>query len=313
MDRNSVDWRGYLPAAPTPFADNGAFDEGSMRSLLDLYCAAGVHGVLINGSAGEWWSETAGERRRVAEVAVDAIAGRIPVIIGCTSFTARDVISLGAHAASIGASGILTTPPPYAHPTQDEIVDFYTTIDAAVELPIVAYNWPRGTAVELSLEAATRIAGLEHVVAIKNSTSDWILVLDYIEALADQVRIFASLISPRGLAVLRELGGDGYIDGGGVGAPFAVPFFEALWDGRLDQAREYAVRYAKLTSALIAPDFSGRFGSPSSQLKAAMAMLGQPGGTVRPPLVPTTDPARLAGIELALSEAGLLATSAAAS
>jgi 1-pyrroline-4-hydroxy-2-carboxylate deaminase len=310
MDRNDVTWRGYWPAVPTPFDEDGAFLENSLRQVLDGYVAAGVHGVLVNGSAGEWWAQSADERRRTAAVAVDAVGGRIPVVIGCTSFTADAVIALAEHAATIGADGVLTTPPPYAHPTQEEIVAFYAAIDRSISLPLVAYNWPRGTAVELSLDSARRIAALERVVAIKNSTSDWPLVVDYIEALASEVRIFASLINPRGLAILRELGGDGYIDGGGLGAPFAVPFFEAVWEGRVDDAREHAVRYWELTTSFVNSDFSGRFGSPSAQLKAAMAILGQPGGAVRPPLQPITDRDKLVQIEHVLERTGLLVAAA---
>jgi 4-hydroxy-tetrahydrodipicolinate synthase len=307
MDRTSVDWRGYWPAAPTPFDENGAVLESALHALLEQYVADGVHGVLINGSSGEWWSQSDEERRRVAEIAVEAVGGRIPVVIGCTAFTAEEVIANAAHAARIGASGALCTPPPYAHPTQQEILDFYRAVDAAAELPLVAYNWPRGTAVEIGLETARRIAELDHVVAIKNSTADWGLVIDYIEALAADVRIFSSLINARGLAVLRELGGDGYIDGGGLGAPFAVPFFEALWRGDLPTARRHAGTYWQLTSGLVDAGFGGRFGSPSSQLKAAMKLLGQPGGEVRPPLRPTTDRASVAGLAALLREVGLLA------
>jgi 4-hydroxy-tetrahydrodipicolinate synthase len=307
MDRNSVDWRGYWPAAPTPFDADGAFAEDLMRALLDQYVEVGVHGVLINGSAGEWWAQSTEERKRVAEVAVEAVAGRIPVVVGCTSFTAREVGELATAAAAAGADGVLATPPPYAHPTQDEIRRYYEEIDRAVELPLVVYNWPRGTAVEIELDTARHLAELEHVVALKNSTADWLLVLDCIEALAGEVRLFASLISPRGLAVLRELGGDGYIDGGALGAPFAVPFFEAFWAGRLDEARQLAARYARLMAGFVGRDFSGHYGSPSAQLKAAMAILGQPGGTVRAPLTPIEDETRLSQIADVLSDCGLRA------
>ncbi len=306
MDRTTVEWRGYWPAAPTPFEEDGAIAESTFRAVLEQYVADGVHGVLINGSAGEWWVQSDAERHRVAEIAVEAVAGRIPVLVGCTDFTAEQVIAHAAHAATIGASGALSTPPPYAHPTQEEVLAFYRAIDAAAELPLVAYNWPRGTAVEISLDTARRIAELDHVVAIKNSTADWDLVIDYIEALADEVRIFSSLINPRGLAILRELGGDGYIDGGGLGAPFAVPFFEALWRDDLPTAREHAATYARLMSGLVEADFGGRFGSPSSQLKAAMKLLGQSGGEVRPPQQPTIDRERVDGLASVLRDVGLL-------
>ena len=92
MDRNSVEWRGYWPAAPTPFAADGSVDEAALVALMDHYVTAGVHGVMLNGTTGEWWTQSDNERRRVAKVAIDAIAGRIPVIIGCTSFTAAAAI-----------------------------------------------------------------------------------------------------------------------------------------------------------------------------------------------------------------------------
>lgn len=306
MDRNSVTWRGYIPASPTPFTPEGDVDEATLVALMDHYVAAGVHGVMLNGSAGEWWTQSDDERRRVAKVAIDAVAGRIPVIIGCTSFTAAAAIELAQDAQRAGADGVLFTPPPYAHPTQEEILHHYRLIDAEVDLPIVAYNWPRGTAVEIEIDTAAAIADLEHVVALKCSTPDTDLVLDYIDRLSSQVRIFAALISPRGLAVLNGLGGDGYIDGGGIGAPFAVAFFESLWAGDLDAAREHGRRWSELTRAWVEPDFGGRFASPTAQLKAAMRLLGQPGGEVRQPQLPLTDPAKLAELESVLRSAGLL-------
>lgn len=306
MDRNSVGWRGYIPAAPTPFTVEGAVDEGMIAQLMDHYVAAGVHGVLINGSSGEWWAQSDMERRSVAKAAIEAVAGRIPVIVGCTAFTAASAVELAQHAQSAGADGVLFTPPPYAHPTQDEILHHYTLINGELDLPIVAYNWPRGTAVEIELDTAAAIADLQNVVAMKCSTHDTDLVLDYIDHLAPQVRIFAALISPRGLAILEGLGGDGYIDGGGIGAPYAVPFFEHFWAGDVDAAREFGRRWSNLTRNWIEPDFGGRFAAPSAQLKAAMKMLGQPGGEVRQPLLPLTDPAKLAELEGALKSAGLL-------
>ncbi|WP_030599509.1 dihydrodipicolinate synthase family protein [Streptomyces fulvoviolaceus] len=306
MDRNSVNWRGYIPAAPTPFTADGAIDEDTLVALMDHYVAAGVHGVMLNGSAGEWWTESDEERRRVAKVAIEAVAGRIPVIIGCTSFTAAAAIDLAQDAQASGADGVMFTPPPYAHPTQEEILNHYRLIDAEVELPILAYNWPRGTGVEIEIDTAEAIADLEHVVALKCSTASTDVVLDYIDRLSSRVRIFAALISPRGLAVLNGLGGDGYIDGGGIGAPYAVPFFENFWAGDLDAAREYGRRWSELTRAWVEPDFGGRFASPASQLKAAMRILGHPGGEVRQPQLPLTDPAELAELESVLRSAGLL-------
>jgi dihydrodipicolinate synthase/N-acetylneuraminate lyase len=305
MDRNTVDWRGYWPAAVTPFAANGTLDETALTQVLKLYVHQGVHGILVNGTSGEWTSQSPSERRRVAELAVETVNSQVPVVIGCTSFTAAETIGLAKHAQDIGAAGALSTPPPYVHPRDEEIIRFYADLNDATDLPVIAYNWPRGTAVDIGVRTADRIADLDHVVAIKNSTADWSSVLDYMEQLSERVRLFASVINRRGLAAIREFGADGYIDGGGIGAPFAVPFFEAVWAEDWEAARTHADNYWRLTSGWVTADFGGRYGGPQAQVKAAMALLGQPGGTVRPPLLPQGDPERLAQLAEFLRSCGL--------
>lgn len=305
MDRNDVDWRGYWVAAPTPYAADGALDEETLRQILDLYVSQGVHGIIVNGTSGEWTSQSNAERRRVAEVAIDAVASRIPLVVGCTAYTAHEAIGLVQHAQQAGADGAMATPPPYIHPPAEDIVRYYAEINDATSLPLIAYNWPRGTAVDMSVETAEKIADLDHVVALKNSTGNWISVVDYIERLADRVRIFASLINRRGIAIMREMGGDGYIDGGGLGAPFAVPFFEALWRGDVEAVRPLADSWWQLTSSLVTNDFGGRYSSPQAQVKCAMHLLGQATSYVRPPLQDMVDAENIALLAEDLRAVGL--------
>lgn len=304
MQRSDVAWRGYWPAAPTPYTADGRLDEDGLARLLALYVDQGVHGVLINGTTGEWFSQTRSERRRVAEIAVATVAGRIPVVIGCTSYTPAETIELGQEVKAIGADGALATPPPYSHPSQAEIYAFYETVTHAVEIPWMAYNWPRGTAVDISVETASRLADLPNIVAIKDSTGDELKCMATVEAVAGRVRAFGRFIHPRGMAFMLGVGGDGNIDGGGLGAPFAVPFYNGVFAGNIEVARGFGAQYAHLVSLLVNTDYSSKFASPTSQLKAAMNILGQPGGSVRPPLLPmaeenSTDLAR------ALADAGL--------
>lgn len=305
MDRNDVSWRGYWPAAPTPFTEGGELDEAALRALLHLYRAQGVHGVLVNGSTGEWFSQSDEERKRVAEIAVDELGGTVPVVIGCTTYTPQHTIELGQHAARIGADGILSTPPPYAVPTPREVVNFYQAISDQVSLPLMVYSWARGTNVEIDRNLALELAAIDRVAAIKDSTANKVQALETLEAVIDRVRVFGTFINRTGLGVLREIGGDGNIDGGGLGAGEGVGFYEAFWRGDLEAARGHARAYVNLSRQLINPDWSGRFGSPSAQLKAAMNMLGQPGGYPRPPLLPIEDPECLAGIVRVLASAGL--------
>jgi 4-hydroxy-tetrahydrodipicolinate synthase len=306
MSTYEVDWRGYWPAAPTPFGRTGALDENGFRELLRLYLREGVHGVLVNGTTGEWFSQSGDERRQVAQIAVEELGGRIPVVIGCSSFKLDETVRLGQHAKEIGADGMLSTPPPYAVPTDRELLVFYQSIGEAVDLPLMVYNWPRGTNVDIGPDLARKIADIDTVVALKDSTANVAQAIRNLEAVHDKVRVFGTFISQAGLALLTGLGGAGSIDGGGIGARFAVPFYEAVWRGDLRAASAAATQYRALMGRLIHPDWAGVFGSPQAQLKAAMNLLGQPGGYPRRPYLPIDDPEVLASIRAILSDVGLV-------
>ena len=307
MNRHDVEWAGYWPASPTPFTADGAVDTTALTELMGLYVSQGVHGVLINGSTGEWFSQTEAERREVAEVAVEAVAGCIPVVIGVSSYTAEDAAALAKDAAAAGADGILSTVPPYVHPSPAEAVEFFREVSESTELHFMAYNWPRGVALDLALVPGlmSQIADLPQVAAIKDSTGDWNAMVGTIQDVADRVRVFGSLSHRKGLALITGLGGDGAIDGGGVGAPFGVPFFDAALASDLELARFWVDKYQAVSGRMIAGDYSGRFASPIAQLKAAMDLLGQPGGHLRRPLLPVTDAETLKTIAQILREADL--------
>lgn len=310
MDRDTVNWRGYWPAAPTPFKASGELDLDAARAVFRLYRELGVHGVLVNGTTGEWFSQSDAERRHLAELAVEELGGQVPVVVGCTAYTPKDVTALARHAQDIGANGVLATPPPYVHPSDAELLEFYRTVTGAVAMPWMVYNWPRGTAVDMSSEVLDALADLDHVVAIKESSGAELKTMEVGERVVDRVRFFARFIHRRGMAFMLEIGGDGNIDGGALGARFAVPFYEAIWTGNLEQARVCSQQYARLASLLVGWDYNARFASPTSQLKAAMNLLGQPGGHVRAPLLDLVDATALDELTAALTEAGLHNTNA---
>lgn len=299
-------WRGYWPAAPTPFGPSGELDLESFRRVIELYVSHGVHGILVNGTTGEWWAQTASERLAVAQCAVDAAAKRVPVVIGVSDFTPARCLELAEGAAVAGADGVLATVPPYVHPSDAEAARWYETLSSGSPLPVMVYNWPRGVGVDLSPEVLIEVAAMDNVAAIKDSSGDELKTLNTLERLGDRIPFFARFISRRGLAILREVGGAGNIDGGGVGALLASSFYESVWKEDFDAARDYAGRYQLLASALTYADYSGRFGSPVSQVKAVMRALGQPGGHVRPPLLDVADDVARDQVWGALEESGLL-------
>ena len=157
MNRDDVTWRGYWPASPTPFAPDGSYDAGAHRALIDWYVGEGMHGVFVNGTTGEWFSQTADERRLVAETAIDQVAGRVPVVVGCAAYTAREAAEVGRDAIAAGAAGVESTPPPYAKTYDDETVAYYEDLADGVDGPILVYNWPHGTAIDIGPELASRL------------------------------------------------------------------------------------------------------------------------------------------------------------
>src|ERR1700744_5682741 len=105
MDRNDVSWQGYWAACPTPYGEDGGLRLDLLEALLEHYIAHGLHGVLINGTTGEWFSQTHAERGAVAKAAIDTVAGRIPVVVSCSDYTAKSVIELANDAMASGADG----------------------------------------------------------------------------------------------------------------------------------------------------------------------------------------------------------------
>jgi dihydrodipicolinate synthase/N-acetylneuraminate lyase len=308
MDRNDISWRGYWAACPTPFGERGQFEPALLRALLDFYVDEGLHGVLINGTTGEWFSQTDDERRQVAETAIEHAAGRLTVVVGCTAYTAKAVAELAEHAIGVGADGFAATPPPYCKPLPEETVAFFADISRAMpNAPLMVYNWPHGTSVEIGPELASRLANIDSVVALKDSTPNFDQFVETVRRVVDRVRVFGPFMTSEGYAALKAWGGDGTIGGGAVfGAP-DPEFWEAYWSGDEETCRAHAARTDRLFAKLWLPGgWAGHFGHYQSQLKAMMQMLGQPGGTVRPPRLPVTDPAALQAIREILVEESLL-------
>ena len=304
----TVDWRGYWVASPTPFTATGAINEELTRKLMGMYLQQGVHGIVVNGSTGEWCSQTVTERKHLARIAVNEVARRIPVIIGTSSYVPSECIELVTHAQEIGADGVLITPPPYYNLQEDEIYCFYKLINDNTKMPIMIYNWPRGIGVDMSEELLLELSLLSNVKAIKESSGDELKtyrVYEKLTAGSADVRFFARFIHPLGAGFLQNTGGDGNIDGGGLGARFAVAFYNAWWTKDITHMRLNSNAYANLSRKLINFDYSGKFASPISQLKACMRILGQPGGFVRPPLLEVSAQTTLNDLATVLTSSGI--------
>jgi 4-hydroxy-tetrahydrodipicolinate synthase len=164
-------FKGVLPALVTPFRD-GAVDEDAFVRLVERQITGGVHGLVPVGTTGETATLSHDEHRRVVELCVRTAAGRVPVIAGAGSNATAEAIELVRHAKTIGADAALVVTPYYNRPSQEGLYAHYAAIDAAVQLPVVVYNVPSRTSVDISNEVLARLAKLPNIVGIKDATGD---------------------------------------------------------------------------------------------------------------------------------------------
>jgi dihydrodipicolinate synthase/N-acetylneuraminate lyase len=282
--RSRVDWRGYIPAITTPFAADGELDLSALGRLLEWLHGEGMHGLVVAGTTGEWPSMSPAERKTLFAAVGDQMSGKLPLLAGCSAFTAREALDFAQAAAEHGFDGILVTPPPYFLPSEDEIHGFYADISARTPLPVCVYNWPPGTGIDMSPDLLERLADLDNVVAIKQSTSDLRRFVTTFFALNERVRVFGHTMDEPGLALLESRGGDGTMGAGGVLGRDHPDFYNHLWAGDVDAARECGQRDRLILDQWYTPTLVGRFGSGPAILKAALDVQGLPGGHVRAPL-----------------------------
>ena len=166
-------FRGVLPALVTPFR-NGALDEDAFVALVERQIAGGVHGLVPVGTTGETATLSHDEHRRVVELCVKTAAGRVPVVAGAGSNSTAEAIELVRHAKTVGADGALVVTPYYNRPSQEGLYAHYRAINDAVQLPVLIYNVPARTSVDISNETLARLAKLPNMVGIKDATGDMV-------------------------------------------------------------------------------------------------------------------------------------------
>lgn len=160
-----------MPALVTPFRDGG-LDEQAFVALVERQIAGGVHGLVPVGTTGETATLSHDEHRRVVELCVKATGSRVPVIAGAGSNSTAEAIELVRHAKTIGADAALVVTPYYNRPSQEGLYAHYAAINEAVQLPVLVYNVPGRTSVDIADATLARLAKLPNVVGIKDATGD---------------------------------------------------------------------------------------------------------------------------------------------
>jgi dihydrodipicolinate synthase/N-acetylneuraminate lyase len=284
-----------MPAITTPFRADKSLDEASFVANIDRLFNHGATGMVSVGCTGEFWSMATAERLHVARLTVQANAGRGPAIMGTGAIRAEEVIEQIHGAAEVGCDGVLVMPPYFAHLTKAEIIGHFETVNAASPLPILLYNIPGNAGNALTPDIVDRLAALDKVVGVKESSGNWTNFHTTLNLVKDRLRVFCGPSSVFGVAAVLA-GADGLIDCfPNVWAPGCLDLWHATRADRMDEAWALQETGIALTDLFTS---EGRTLYPAT--KAAMNLMGLPGGGFpRPPLRP------LDGVALAGLHAGL--------
>lgn len=289
-------FRGSLTALITPFK-KGKVDEKSFQDFVNWQIEEGSHGLVPCGTTGESPTLSHAEHDRVIELCVEVAKGRVPVIAGTGSNSTAEAIELTQHAKNAGADAALVVTPYYNKPTQEGLVLHYLAIANAVDIPIIIYNIPGRSAVDMSVETMAKLAGHENFVGVKDATNDLSRPQKMMQLVGDK---FCQLSGEDGTAfAFLAQGGVGCIS---VTANIAPRLCAQIQDAWYLGNYEDAFRFRNILAPLHEAMFVETNPAPA---KYAASLLGMCGADTRLPLAPLKVKSK-ARIEEAMRAAGLL-------
>ena len=181
---------GVYVVMTTPFKKDGSIDFEGVKQNIEYYIDSGVHGILIAGATGEFGVMSVAERKTLAEFALDQINGRIPAVVGAITARAEETIEISNHAAVHGAVGVMILPPPGAGLSEEEIFQFYKQVNDNINTSIMIYNNPGSAGVDIEIDLLCRLAELDKVVCVKESSGDIKRITEIRGRLGDKIDVF---------------------------------------------------------------------------------------------------------------------------
>lgn len=269
---------GIIPAMVTPLTTDDEINEPALRKLTNHLIEGGSHGVFAVGSQGEFWALSADEKRRVWEIIVDETNGRVPVYAGTAAITTREAVALTRQAEQAGVDAVSILTPYFVPLKQDELYLYYRAIAESTGLPILLYGNPARTGVKISPEVVARLAEIDNIVGIKDSSGDLELTARYIQMAPPG---FAVLMG-RDTLILAALlyGAKGAIAAtANVSPALVVDIYERFKAGDLEGARRAQEALAPLRLAFT-------WGTFPVVIKEALDLMGMAGGPARLPVSP---------------------------
>jgi 4-hydroxy-tetrahydrodipicolinate synthase len=290
-------FKGSLVALITPMRADGSVDEKALEQFVDWQITEGTSGVVPVGTTGESPTLSHDEHKRVVEITVGVAKGRVPVIAGAGSNSTAEAIDLTRHAKTAGADAVLVVTPYYNKPTQEGMYLHFMAIADAVDLPIVIYNIPPRSVIDMSVETMARLAKHPNIVGVKDATANLVRPLHTRRACGDD---FCQLSGEDHTAVsFLAAGGVGCISVTGNVAPRQLSAMHLAWqDGRTGDAIAMQHRLVPLHDALFCETSPG-------PVKYAASLLGKTAAHCRLPLAPVAEATRTR-VHAAMSAVGLL-------
>lgn len=277
-------FKGIVPALITPMTPDEEIDEQGLRTLVDKLIEAGVHGLFVLGTNGEFISLSEPEKLRIARIAVDQARSRVPVIAGTGAYATRDVIALNRKMEDVGVDAVSVITPYFNGATQAELFTHYERIARATALPVMLYTIPAKAGVTLNVDTVRRLADIPNIRGIKDSGGDFDRLLQLIALRRDDFAVFTGTDS----MILWTLiaGGDGAVAATTNAVPGVVM---SIWND-FQRGDIAAARRAQESLRALREAFA--LGTLPVVLKTAAQMLGMPAGPARSPAQPLDAAAR---------------------
>ena len=295
---NRTDLRGRMQgnfmALPTPCCPDQSIDTAALRELirylLDKGLKTGNAIYLIGGAGGEFAALDLDERKRIAEVAVEEVAGQAPVVVGAQHTNPRAAIELARFAREIGADAIQLGPPYYEPPSEDDVFEFFRRVSDAVDIPLVVYNtWWTGTHADIGLEGIDRLLNEINVGALKWSSPSFAVYEAVLSAYAERVAIIDNQLSE---VLSHMLGATGFVSHPPVFWPeYGIELWDHLQAERYDQALVWLKRLRMPYYIFFAKAYAYSGGEGHVD-KAALELVDRPVGPPRSPTRPMTSELR---------------------
>lgn len=296
--RTPFEIHGIVPALVTPFHENERLDLGALERVIERVVSAGVHGVFVVGSQGEFWALTSNEQREVIAAAAAAVGGRVPVYAGVTALSTREAVERARDAQAAGADALTLLPPFFVAPSPEQLADHFRAVVAATDLPVVLYNHPAKTGGPLSVALVAGLAEDPQVVAVKDSSASINSTAAYIDGTPDDFAVLSGNDAQIAWALLA--GADGAIASTANVVPgLCVAIHDAVRAHDIDRARALQSQLARVRAAF-------DLGTFPVVVKEALALVGEPVGPCRAPVGPLDGPAR-EQLRAVLAEVGAIA------